>query len=247
MSNQNIAKEIVHLVGGEQNISSLVHCATRLRFNLKDNKLADKENLKKLSGILGVVESGGQFQIVIGSHVSEVYKEISKTTNTDASEKSPNEKKGSIGAQIFEVISRSFSPLLGALAGAGMLKALLTILTMTGILSAESGTYFILSAAGNAVFYFLPIFLGITISTKFGANPYVGGAIGAALLEPNFTSLVNNSGDVSYFLGIPVVMMDYSSSVFPIFIAISIYAVLDRFLKKSFIKTYKCLWFLCCH
>ncbi|MEK3964882.1 MULTISPECIES: beta-glucoside-specific PTS transporter subunit IIABC [Paenibacillus] len=232
MSNQNIAKEIVHLVGGEQNISSLVHCATRLRFNLKDNKLADKENLKKLSGILGVVESGGQFQIVIGSHVSEVYKEISKTTNTDASEKSPNEKKGSIGAQIFEVISRSFSPLLGALAGAGMLKALLTILTMTGILSAESGTYFILSAAGNAVFYFLPIFLGITISTKFGANPYVGGAIGAALLEPNFTSLVNNSGDVSHFLGIPVVMMDYSSSVFPIFIAISIYAVLDRFLKK---------------
>lgn len=113
-----------------------------------------------------------------------------------------------------------------------MLKALLTVLTMVGWLSTESGTYFILSAAGNAVFYFLPIFLGITLATKLGANPYVGGAIGAALLEPSFAGLLDNIGDRSDFLGIPVLLMDYSSSVFPVFIAVCIYAALNNLLKK---------------
>lgn len=232
MNYNNLAKEIVQLVGGEQNISSLVHCATRLRFKLKDSKEANKQALQNLNGVISVVESGGQFQVVVGSHVPEVYKEITKIANVGAAADSSDAPKGSIGAQIFEVISRSFAPLLGAMAGAGMLKALLTILTITGLLSAESGTYFILSAAGNAVFYFLPIFLGITLATKLGANPYVGGTIGAALLEPNFTGLLTNTGDISHFLGIPVVLMDYSSSVFPVFIAVSIYALLDKFLKK---------------
>lgn len=230
------AKNIVELVGGEQNISNLVHCATRLRFKLKDKTKANKSALQNLDGVLSVVENGGQFQVVVGSHVSEVYKEITKITNVDRETDSADEPKGSIGARIFEVISRSFSPLLGAMAGAGMLKALLTILTMTGLLSAESGTYFILSAAGNAVFYFLPIFLGITLATKLGANPYVGGTIGAALLEPNFTSLLTNTGDISNFLGIPVVLMQYSSSVFPVFIAVSVYALLDKFLKRTIHK-----------
>ncbi|PKG23156.1 beta-glucoside-specific PTS transporter subunit IIABC [Niallia nealsonii] len=231
MSYSSLAKEIVELVGGEQNVSSLVHCATRLRFKLKDSTKANKTALQNLDGVLSVVESGGQFQVVVGSHVPEVYKEITKIANVGAATNSSDEPKGSIGARIFEVISRSFSPLLGALAGAGMLKALLTILTMTGLLSAESGTYFILSAAGNAVFYFLPIFLGITLATKLGAHPYVGGAIGAALLEPNFTGLLT-AGKSTDFIGIPVILMDYSSSVFPVFIAVSIYAVLDKFLKK---------------
>lgn len=236
MSYQRFAKDIVELVGGEQNISSLVHCATRLRFKLKDSDNTNKQALQNLDGVLSVVESGGQFQVVVGSHVPEVYKEITKIANVGSTPNSSDAPKGSIGAQIFEVISQSFSPLLGALAGAGMLKALITILTMTGVLSAKSGTFFILSAAGNAVFYFLPIFLGITIATKLGANPYVGGTIGAALLEPNFTGLLKNTGDISHFLGIPVVLMNYSSTVFPIFFAISIYAVLDKFLKKTIHK-----------
>ncbi|WP_342045124.1 beta-glucoside-specific PTS transporter subunit IIABC [Bacillus sp. OTU530] len=231
MSYNGLAKDIVRLVGGEQNVSSLVHCATRLRFKLKDRAKADKATLENLNGVLSVVESGGQFQVVVGSHVADVYKEITKIANVGAAAASSDEPKGSIGARIFEVISRSFSPLLGALAGAGMLKALLTILTMAGLLSAKSGTYFILSAAGNAVFYFLPIFLGITLATKLGANPYVGGTIGAALLEPNFTGLLAAAKSTD-FIGIPVILMDYSSSVFPVFIAVSIYAVLEKFLKK---------------
>jgi PTS system beta-glucosides-specific IIC component len=221
------------LVGGEQNIISVVHCATRLRFSLKDHSQADKKNLENSDGILSVVESGGQFQVVIGSHVSEVYKDVIKIANVGSAAKNSSEKsKGSIAAKIFDVISGSFSPLFGALAGAGMLRALLAILTMTGVLSTESGTYSILLAAGNAIFFFLPIFLGITLASKLGANPYVGGMIGAALLDPNFTSLLENTGDITDFLGIPVVLMNYSSSVFPVFIAVSIYAVLDRFLRK---------------
>ncbi|MFP3123077.1 beta-glucoside-specific PTS transporter subunit IIABC [Ectobacillus funiculus] len=233
MSYQGLAKEIVQLVGGEQNIISVVHCATRLRFTLKNHSQADKKNLENSDGILSVVENSGQFQVVIGSHVSEVYKEVIKIANVGSTAKESTERsKGNVIARIFEVISGSFSPLLGALAGAGMLRALLGLLTMTGVLSTESGTYSILLAAGDAIFFFLPIFLSITIASKLGANPYVGGMIGAALLDPNFTGLLQNQGDITHFLGISVVLMNYSSSVFPVFIAVSIYAVLDRFLRK---------------
>lgn len=230
MNYNNLANEILKLVGGQQNVASLTHCATRLRFKLKDNKKANKTELQKVNGVLSVVESGGQFQVVIGNDVSYVYKEINKVGNFELNSDSESNQKGSITSRIFEVISGSFSPLLGALAGSGMLKALLAILTLMNLLSADSGTYHILSAAGNAVFYFLPILLGITISIKLGANPYVGASIGAALLEPNFTGLI--AGKTTEFLGLPVVLMDYSASVFPIFIAIIIFAVLERFLKK---------------
>ncbi|MGW9100394.1 beta-glucoside-specific PTS transporter subunit IIABC [Priestia megaterium] len=231
MSNNKLAKDILELVGGEENVSSLVHCATRLRFKLKDNKKAHKTDIQNLDGILSVVESGGQFQVVVGSHVSNVYNEIVKMGNFGVNSNSSDEPKGTIMSIIFETVSRSFSPLIGALAGAGMLKAVLTVLTTLGWLSQESGTYHILSAAGNAVFYFLPIMLGITLATKLGANPFVGGTIGAALLEPNLTGLLAE-GKTSSFLSIPVVLMDYSSSVFPIFIAVSIYAALEKLLKK---------------
>jgi beta-glucoside PTS system EIICBA component len=230
MSYQALAKDIIKNVGGEDNVSSLVHCATRLRFTLKDTSKANKQVLEGLDGVLSVVQGGGQYQVVIGSHVSDVYKEITEIANVGAKANSSNEAKGSLTSQIFDVISRSFSPLLGALAGAGMLKALLTVLTMVGWLSAESGTYLILSAAGNAVFYFLPIFLGITLAIRLGANPYVGGAIGASLLEPNLTGLIEGGG--SSFLGVPAIIVDYSSTVFPVFIAVCMYAVFEKMIKK---------------
>ncbi|MGG0509131.1 beta-glucoside-specific PTS transporter subunit IIABC [Priestia megaterium] len=231
MSYDKLAKDILQFVGGDQNVSSLVHCATRLRFKLNDNKKAQKTEIQNLNGILSVVESGGQFQVVVGSHVSNVYEEIIKIGNFGKNPSSKDEPKGTIMSIIFETVSRSFSPLIGAFAGAGMLKAVLTVLVSLGWLSQKSGTYHILSAAGNAVFYFLPIMLGITLATKLGANPFVGGTIGAALLEPNLTGLLTE-GKTTSFLSVPVVLMDYSSSVFPIFIAVSIYAILEKFLKK---------------
>lgn len=232
MNYNNLAKDIVELVGGEQNISNVVHCATRLRFKLKDRNNANKQALQNLKGVLSVVESGGQFQVVIGSNVNAVYSEIMEIANVGSGAESSNQSKEKVVDRIFQTISGSLSPLIPALAGAGMLKALLAILTMLGWLSTKSSTYSILTAAGNSVFYFLPILLGVTISIKLGANAYVGGAIGAALMEPNFTSLMHQTGDISHFLGIPVVLMNYSSTVFPIFIAIIFYAVLEKFLKK---------------
>ena len=218
------AKEILTLVGGSNNINSLVHCATRLRFELKDNGKADKTALEELSYVLSVVVSGGQFQVVIGPKVSSYYEEILKIANL----KKDTEKSGNMS--ILKIISGAFSPLIPIMAGAGMVKALLTVLAEFGIMSDASATYAVLSAAGNAVFYFMPIFLGITLSKQFGANAYVGGALGAALLEPSFTALIGQQG--TNFLGIPLTAVDYATTIFPIFIISFIYAYLDKFLKK---------------
>ncbi|MFS0883504.1 beta-glucoside-specific PTS transporter subunit IIABC [Metabacillus niabensis] len=230
MKYEQLSKDILQQVGGSKNVSNLIHCATRLRFTLKDNAKANEQALSNMDGVLKVVNNGGEFQVVIGPHVSEVYEEIIEIGNLKLG--TPSEKpKESISSRIFGVISGSFVPLLGALAGAGMLKAFLMVFTMVGWLSVESSTYLILSAAANAVFYFLPIFLGITLATKLGANPYVGGAIGAALLEPNFTGLATFEGDLT-FAGIPVIVSNYSSTVFPIFIAVCFYALFEKLLKK---------------
>src|SRR6478672_12912096 len=131
--------------------------------------------------------------------------------------KEGSEKKVTVMNKILGAISGSFAPILGVLAGSGLISALLSILTTLGWLSPKSGTYAILSAAGHAVFYFFPVFLGITLAKKLGANPYVGGTIGAALLEPHFTGLVATKAHVD-FMGIPVLLVNYSSTVFPIFI-----------------------------
>ena len=141
------------------------------------------------------------------------------------------EPKQTVTQSVFKFISGSLGPLIPVFAGSATIKALLAILLMLHWLSPNSGTYLILTAAGNAVFYFMPILLGITESLAMGANPYIGGAIGAALLEPNFTGLLQH-GSMTSFLGIPVVLENYASTIFPIFIAIPIYAVFEKFLKK---------------
>ncbi|MDF9844766.1 MULTISPECIES: beta-glucoside-specific PTS transporter subunit IIABC [unclassified Paenibacillus] len=236
MNHKHVASEVLNLVGGEQNVVDVVHCATRLRFKLADSSQANKSKLEEMPEVITVVESGGQYQVVIGNEVAHVYKELEKLVHLGTSTDKKEVKSDQTWvAKVFEVISASFSPLIPALVGAGMIKALLSLSLFFGWLPADSGTYLILSAAANAIFYFLPIFLGVTASKKMGANPYIGGMIGASLLEPNFTGLLAN-GTHSSFLGIPVVLFDYSSSVFPIFIASIIYAMLDKLLKKVVYK-----------
>ncbi|PYE47173.1 PTS glucose transporter subunit IIA [Paenibacillus barcinonensis] len=233
MNHQKLAQNIVDHVGGRNNIQSLTHCATRLRFVLNDNRKADAKTLENTAGILKVVESGGQFQVVVGNDVSEVYKHIvaeGEFDGTASSEGDVKEKKG-IRAAIFGLISGSLTPLIPVFAGAGLVKALLIVLEQAGWIAVDSGTYAILAAAGNSIFYFLPILLGITIAKVLNVNSYMAAAIGAALMEPNFTALTA-AGSTTHFLGIPVSLMNYASSVFPMFIAVSIYAVLERFLKK---------------
>ena len=232
MSSKKLAEDILLLVGGSENVKSLTHCATRLRFNLKDNKKANKEKLEKLN-ILKVVESGGQFQVVIGPQVSSVYSEVIKLGNfgpkTDLLD--DTKEKRSTTSAVFDTISGTFTPLIPVICGSGLLKALLVLLTMVGWLSTDSGTYSILSAASNAVFYFLPILVSITLALKLGVNPYIAATITAALMEPNFTNLFQ-AGDTNSFVGLPVVLADYSSTVLPAFGAVCIYALLEKFLKR---------------
>lgn len=234
MKFENESAAIIRLIGGEKNIDSLVHCATRLRFGLKDDAKANKGELQKLPYVMSVVQSGGQYQVVIGSNVSDYYATISAMAGLSDQETGSSKKTGFNLNAVFEIISGAFSPLIPALAGSGMLKALLTVLTQFNWLSAESSTYVILSAASNTIFYFLPIFLGITLSKRLGANMYVGGVIGAALLEPQFTGLIGVEN--ANFLGIPVQAVDYATTLFPIFAAIFIYQFVDKFLKKIIYK-----------
>ncbi len=145
-------------------------------------------------------------------------------------------KKESMLSKVLGVVSGSFAPIIGLLAGAGLLKAFLSILTMSGVLSEDSGTYMVLSAAGSAVFYFLPVFLGISIAIKLGANGYVGGAIGASLLMPQIIELVDSGKETIDFLGIPVLLTDYSASVFPVLLAMFVYAGLEKLLRKFIYK-----------
>ncbi|MEH7248647.1 glucose PTS transporter subunit IIA [Neobacillus niacini] len=157
-------------------------------------------------------------------------------TAVNTTSEASTENKETIVNKLLGAISGSFAPILGVLAGSGLISALLSILITVGWLSKESGTYAILSAAGHAIFYFFPVFLGITLANKLGANGYVGGTIGAALLEPHYMDLVTSKAQDVTFLGIPILLANYSSTVFPILLAVSIYSVLDKFLKKVIYK-----------
>lgn len=225
------AKDILNYVGGPENVNSLIHCVTRLRFELKDNKKVQQKKLEALPCVISVVNSGGQEQVVIGTKVADYYDAIqtllADNENTASSKKAANKDAH---VSLTKIISGAFMPLLSVMAGAGMVKALLTVLANAHLLSATSTPYLVLSAAGNAIFYFLPIFVGITLAKEFKADPFVGGALGAALLEPNFTGLIGKRG-LNLF-GMPLDPIDYSTTVFPIFIIIGAYILLDRLLKK---------------
>ena len=234
MNDQQFIKKILQQIGGEKNVSSLVTSATEIIIEVKDKAKANQLTLGNMEGVISVEESNGQLLVKVKGSVENLFQGINRSG--DIKDTNSEDKEGSIMNKILEVIGGSFAPILGVLAGAGLLSALLAVLTMLGWVSPESGTYAILSAAGHAVFYFLPVFLGITLAIKLGANAYVGGTIGAALLEPHFTDLIEKGAKHVDFIGIPVVLMNYSSTVFPIFIAVSIYAVLEKFLKKVIYK-----------
>lgn len=228
---ENEADEILNYIGGESNVNDVYHCATRLRFELDDEDAANTEAIEKLPYVLSVVQSGGQYQIIIGQDVGYYYDSIEKILDTNVEQKNNIENKSSKkGFSIFNTISGAFTPLIPVLAGAGMVKAVVTLLVQLGWLAETSETFLVFSAAGNSVFYFLPVFLGYTIANQFKANPFVGAAIGAALLEPSYTSLIGEEG--LSLLGIPITATDYSSTVFPIFIAMLIYIPFEKLLKK---------------
>ncbi|MEK4008208.1 beta-glucoside-specific PTS transporter subunit IIABC [Paenibacillus sp. FSL H3-0333] len=234
MSNKDLSKQIITLVGGEGNVNSVFHCATRLRFKLKDNSKANKAALEKTPGVITVVENSGQFQVVIGNNVSQVFEQIMKETSLQDAEKSgsdeSSESTGVLGKAV-DIISSIFSPILGALAGAGILKGLLALILSLEWISAASGTYMILNAAADSVFYFLPVFLAVTAARKFKANQFVSIAIAGALIYPAVIAAVG-SPDPLHFLGIKIVLINYSSSVIPIILAVWVQSYVERWFRS---------------
>ena len=192
MNNQNLAKEILEKVGGESNISGLTHCATRLRFNLKDDNKAQTEALKKVNGVMGVVNKGGQYQVVIGSDVANVYRPITEMANisTEDGGKPEKEEKKKILEKLIDTLSGIFTPILPAITAAGMIKAVLSLLLAFSLVSKEGSTYQVLNFMADAAFYFLPILLASSAAKKFKCNPYLAMMLGGILLHPNFGYLV---------------------------------------------------------
>ncbi|SEO26337.1 PTS system beta-glucoside-specific IIA component, Glc family /PTS system beta-glucoside-specific IIB component, Glc family /PTS system beta-glucoside-specific IIC component, Glc family [Amphibacillus marinus] len=236
MSKEALAKDIVAAVGGEDNVASLYHCMTRLRFKLNSGSKFDKAKIEALDGVVSAVVSNGQYQVVIGNAVSTVYDAIMENHDIKGEsayvEQDDSGKSNNVIAKLFNVMSGIITPVVPTLAGSGMLKALLVILTTYFGLSAESSTYLILNAASNAVFYFFPLALAVSAAKVYRVNTFVALAIMGALMEPNFTGLINEIGDVVSFAGIPVVLMRYNGQIIPAILAIWMFSYIEKFLKK---------------
>jgi len=226
MEYQALAKDILGHVGGKENIVSLVHCATRLRFKLKDSQRADAEGLKNNPGVIMVVESGGQFQVVIGNHVHDVWQAVCQEAGLADDAGPAAEEKGektSLGGHLIDIVSGIFTPFIGVLAASGILKGILALAVVCGWLTTDSGTYKIWFASSDALFFFFPLVLGYTAGKKFGGNPFITMVIGGALVHPTmiqaFEASQQAGAAANAFLSIPVTWFNYSTSVIPIILA----------------------------
>lgn len=235
-----LAAEVVEAVGGKENIVSVANCMTRLRFVLKDDTIPNTENVKAIKGVQGVMNKGGQYQVIIGTHVNEVVKDVRKVAGiTEEGAVSREDlkvvKDGSLWNRFFKTISGCIMPMIGPMIGSGIIKGTLVLLTTFGVLSNTDGTYLLLYGAADAVLYFMPIIVGFSCGKVFDCNPYVTATIGAAFLYPDLVAAVGAEGGIS-FLGIPVVAASYSSTFLPILVAGFVASKLEK-LAKKFIPT----------
>ena len=246
-NNAELARFIVEHVGGKSNIQSLMHCMTRLRFVLKDERKADVEALKANPGIMSVVKGNGQFQLVIGTHVAQLYDAVTELVpglREDAVNPEGGKSQGLLG-RFTDMLAKLFTPVLPVLGAAGMVKGILVLLTTLGLMSKTSGAYQLLYIVGDAMIYYLPIFLGYTTAKFFKSNLFVGLAIGACLVHPNVLTLMNGEAlDVLFagtifesnvylsFFGLPVLLMNYTSSTIPIVFAVYFAGKVEKLAKK---------------
>lgn len=252
-----LARIIIQNVGGKSNIISVAHCITRLRFKLKDESKANKEVLESTDGVIKVMQAGGQYQVVIGNQVNDVYDAVLEVGHLAAAgavdeegnaveETSGGGKKSPVSLLI-DVISGTLQPTLGVMAATGIIKGLLALFDFLGLIPAASGTYQVWYAVADGFFYFMPIVLGYTAAKKFKVNEFIGMAIGIALCYPAMvnstagtvlgTVFTGTAFEMSYYLtffGIPVIMpaSGYTSSVVPIILAVATAAPLEHWLKK---------------
>lgn len=230
-----LAQDIVAHVGGKDNIIKLVHCVTRLRFTLKDESKADDDYLKQRDGIVTVVKAGGQYQVVIGNHVPDVYDTVLKVAGIqgeggiDVNE--GDVPQGNLFDQFIALVSGLFQPMLGALSAAGMIKGLVAILAAVGV-KETSGLYVILNAAGDGFFQFLPVILALTAAKRFKMEQFTALALSFALVYPNIAASFAN-GNVD-FLGLPVIFpsSSYLQTVLPIILTVWVGSKIEKFFKK---------------
>ncbi len=234
MDYKQLAHQILSLGGGKNNISRLTHCATRLRMEFNDRAKVDAQAIEKLPGVIGVVESGGQFQIVVGNQVQQTYRTLMSeigTLNAQPAGGNAAAKKSGIFSQIISVISTTFTPVIPAITGAGMIKALLAILKLCGLISASSTTYQLLDTIADAAFFFLPVLLAYGAAIKFACSPILAMTIAGALLHPNLAQMLAKGGDIT-FIGIDVRLADYAGSVLPIIFTVWLMSWVERFAEK---------------
>ncbi|MGI2264822.1 beta-glucoside-specific PTS transporter subunit IIABC [Staphylococcus cohnii] len=237
MNYKTISEFILKNIGGKDNIQSVTHCATRLRFILNDESLVNESALNESDDIIQAFSKGGQYQVIIGTEVPKVYNELIEST--EISNEKSQKQKSSLISSFFNTIASIFTPLLPALAGAGILRGLLLLVNQLGWISEKSGTYIILTAASMSVFYFFPILLAFTSAQRFKVNPYIAAVIGASLIHPDLINLLGHHGNgtLTSFFGIPVILMNYSSTVIPAILAIWVYSYLEKFLEKYIWKS----------
>jgi PTS system beta-glucosides-specific IIC component len=234
MNYNQIAKDILANVGGSANVKGLTHCFTRLRFQLKDSKKANKETIEHLEGVISVVESGGQFQVVLGTKVNQVYDAILPMISIDETTEI-SEEKVSIWNRILIAVSAMFTPMVPAIAASGLLKGFLTI---AKILAAKQGvditvnqTYTLIMAGTDALFYFMPVILAYTSAKVFKANEFIAMALGGTMCYPSVVALMTGKDVVSMF-GVTITKASYASSVIPIIIGVFILSYVQKFLEK---------------
>lgn len=234
MDYKKIGIQILELVGGTENVRRLTHCATRLRFEFNDMSKVKVKEIENLNGVISVVNKGGQFQVVIGNEVQQAYRviinKLGKTSENNKSSRE-NKEKGSLLSRFISVISTTFTPMIPAITGAGMIKAVLAILTLTGVLSSDSQTYYLLNTIADAAFFFMPVLLAYGAAMKFECSPILAMTLAGVLLHPNLSSLLA-SGEAVKFLGISVRLTDYAGSVLPIIITVWIMSYIERFADR---------------
>ena len=254
-----LAKTIIKDVGGKDNVISVVHCTTRLRFKLKDEKKANDDALKDTDGVVTVVKAGGQYQVVIGNEVADVYEAVLKeggfSGGGQVADDDLDDSNMSLMDKAIDLISGIFTPILGPMAAAGMIKGLTAMCASFGWLAKTSGTYEVLYAIGDGFFYFLPLILAITSAKKFKVDRFTAITIGAAMCYPAMVAM-NSSKKVLFdlfngtflhsqvhatFLGIPIISMNYTSTVIPIILAVWFASVVEKWCKKwipTVVKTF---------
>lgn len=236
---KQIAQDVVAGVGGAENIKNLYHCQTRLRFALADESKADKEGLEKLDAVKKVILNGGVYQVVIGTDVAEVFDAIQPLLPNQAAaqaDTAPAQKKNAF-ERVIDFVAGVFQPVIPALSGAGMLKALLALLVVFNLVDSTSQTYAIFNFFADAVFYFLPILLAFTQAQKLKCNPILAAAVAGIMMHPNWGAMVAAGEPVRFFDLIPFHLVSYTGTVIPIILVVFVQAYVEKALNRLIPKS----------